>query len=136
MAVVISQYVSESATKLPQASSMRIDRQTDRQTTLMFSYIRHFDGFKILNFNTFLGLKKKLFLEYENFVDIFLGHHKIGLYLVVISMHFRVFSQGQGTETEKFIGLPTFQVIFFGGGCLKFLVFLGVNGRCWARAYV
>ena len=25
------------------------------------------------------------------------GHHKIGLYLGVISMHFRVFSKGQGT---------------------------------------
>ena len=25
------------------------------------------------------------------------GHHKIGVYLGVISMHFRVFSQGQGT---------------------------------------
>ena len=29
---------------------------------------------------------------------IFLGHHKIGLYLGVISMHFRVSSLGQGTE--------------------------------------
>ena len=29
---------------------------------------------------------------------IFLGgHHKIGLYLGIISMHFRVFSEGQGT---------------------------------------
>ena len=27
----------------------------------------------------------------ENFVDIFGGHHKIGLYLVVISMHCMVF---------------------------------------------
>ena len=34
---------------------------------------------------------------------IFLGgHHKIGLYLGVISMHFRVFSQGQGTEWGMF----------------------------------
>ena len=22
------------------------------------------------------------------------------------------------------------------GGCLKFLIFFGMNGRCWARAYV
>ena len=30
---------------------------------------------------------------------IFLGgHHKIGLYLGAISMHFTVFSLGQGTE--------------------------------------
>ena len=35
---------------------------------------------------------------YEGFVDIVWGHHKIGLYLGVISMHFRNISQGQGTE--------------------------------------
>ena len=29
---------------------------------------------------------------HEGFVDIFLGHHKIGLHLWVISMYFRVFS--------------------------------------------
>ena len=29
-------------------------------------------------------------------MDIFGGHHKIGLYLGVISMHFRVFFKGQG----------------------------------------
>ena len=28
----------------------------------------------------------------------FWGHHKIGLYLGYISMHFMVFSYGQGTE--------------------------------------
>ena len=32
-----------------------------------------------------------MFLRYEDSVDIFWGdHHKIGLYLGVISMHFRV----------------------------------------------
>ena len=36
----------------------------------------HFWGFKILNFNIF---------GYEDFVDIFGGHHKIELYLGVIS---------------------------------------------------
>ena len=30
--------------------------------------------------------------RYQDFVDIFGGHHKIGQYLGVISMHFRVFS--------------------------------------------
>ena len=35
-------------------------------------------------------------------MDIFGGHHKIGLYLEVISMHFRVFSEGQGTEWRIF----------------------------------
>ena len=31
-------------------------------------------------------------------MDIYLGHHKIGQYLEVISMHFGVFSEGQDTE--------------------------------------
>ena len=66
--------------------------------TLIFSYIRSlspviFFLFKILNFNIFGGFQKnKYFLGYENFVDIFWGHHKIGLYLGDISMLFRVFS--------------------------------------------
>ena len=49
--------------------------------------------------NVFGGFQKnKYFFGYEDFVDIFWGHHKIGLYLGVISMHFRVFSLGQVTE--------------------------------------
>ena len=54
----------------------------------------YFLGFKTLNFNIFGGFQKnKYFLGYEDFVDISFGcHHKIGLYLGVISMHFRVFS--------------------------------------------
>ena len=52
-----------------------------------------FLGFKILNL-TFLGFFRKMntFLGHEGFVDICLGHHKIGLYLWVISMYFRIFS--------------------------------------------
>ena len=44
------------------------------------------------------------------FMDIFFffggggGHNKIGLVLEVISMHFRVFCQGQCTEWEFFGG--------------------------------
>ena len=60
-------------------------------------------GFKILNFNIFFffflgegggGQKNEFVFGYEDFVDIFLvgGHHKIGLYLGVISMHLSVFS--------------------------------------------
>ena len=69
--------------------------------TLIFSYIRRFGsffffgggGFKTLNFNIFWGFQKnKYFFGYEDFEDILGGHHKIGLYLGVISMHFRVFS--------------------------------------------
>ena len=72
-------------------------------------------------------------LGYEVFVDIFGGNHKIGLYLGVISMHLRVFSYGQGTEWGIFF-YPKISNIFW--GCLKILIFLGVNGRCWAQAYV
>ena len=51
--------------------------------TLIFSYIRRpglYLGFKILNFNIFGGFEKSVyFWGYEDFVDIFGGHHKIGL---------------------------------------------------------
>ena len=53
----------------------------------------YFWGFKILNFDIFWGFQKNEYaFGYEDFVDIFGGHQKIGLYLGVISMHFRVFS--------------------------------------------
>ena len=49
-------------------------------------------------------------------MDIFWGcHHKIGLYLGVISMHFRVFSYGPGTEHAEwgiFFGVPKISNIF------------------------
>ena len=51
--------------------------------TLIFSHIRRlrlFWGFKVLNFNIFGGFQKKeYFGGYEDFVDIFWGHYKIGL---------------------------------------------------------
>ena len=62
------------------------------------------------------------------------GHHKIGLYSGVISMHFRVFSLGQGTERGVYIWVAKISNIFL--VCLKFLIYFGVKGRCWARAYV
>ena len=53
----------------------------------------HCLGFKILNFNIFWGFNKiNIFWGYEDFVNIVWGYQKIGLYLGVISMHFRVFS--------------------------------------------
>ena len=42
------------------------------------------------------------------------GHHKIGLYLGVISMYFRVFSKGQGTKWGIFFGLLKFQIFYWG----------------------
>ena len=54
-------------------------------------------------------------------MGIFLGHHKIGLYLGVISMHFRVFSKVKVQNRGYFLGLLKFQIFFW--GCLKFLIF-------------
>ena len=48
------------------------------------------------------------------------GHHKIGLYLKVISVHFRVFSEGQGTEWKIFWVAKISNIYL---GCLKFLIF-------------
>ena len=48
----------------------------------------HFLGLKILNFNIFFGHQKNEYsCGYEDFVVIFGGSPKIGLYLGVISMH-------------------------------------------------
>ena len=60
---------------------------------------------------------------------IFLGGHYKITSLRVISIQFRVFFKGQGTEFGYFLGLLKFQNFFW--GCLKFLIFFGVNGRCW-----
>ena len=51
-------------------------------------------------------------------MDIFWGHHKIGLYLGVISMHFKVFSEGHSTEWGYFFELLNFQ-IFYNNKCYK-----------------
>ena len=40
------------------------------------------------------------------------GHHKIGLYLGVISMNFNVFSYGQGTKWGIFLGVGKISNIF------------------------
>ena len=61
--------------------------------TQIFSYIRRpglFLGGGIQNFEF------QYFWGYEDFVDIFLGHHRIGLYLEVISMHLSVKVQNGG----------------------------------------
>ena len=47
-------------------------------------------------------------------MDIFWGHHKIGLYFGVIFVPFRVFFLSSRYRTGIFFGLLKFQ-IFFGG---------------------
>ena len=73
-----------------------------------------------------------IFWWYEDFVNIFLGSSQN--YLEVISMHFRVISEGQGTEWRIFFGLLKCQ-IFIWGAWNSWYFFL-MNGRCWARAYI
>ena len=58
----------------------------------------YFWGFKILNFNIFADFKKtEYFWGYEIFVDIFWGSSQNRTIFSLISMHFRVFSEVQGT---------------------------------------
>ena len=63
--------------------------------TLIFSCIRRLGSFflvKILNFNIFWVFRKiDIFLGVKILWIFFWGHHKIRLYLGVISMHFWVF---------------------------------------------
>ena len=65
--------------------------------TLIFSYVRRlglsFWG-SIFGISMYLGVFRKMniLLGMNLLWMIFWGHHKIGLYLGVISMHFRVFS--------------------------------------------
>ena len=78
--------------------------------------------FKILNFNIVGGFQKnEYFCGNEDYVDIFGGHHKIGLVFKVQNL-------------DIFGGLLKFQI--FHWECLIFLIFLGVNGRCWVQANV
>ena len=63
--------------------------------TLIFSYIRRLGPFLAVQnfeFQYFSGFSEKwIFWGYKDFVDIFGGSSKIGLYLGVISMDFRVY---------------------------------------------
>ena len=52
-------------------------------------------NFEFLIFGVFS--KTNIFWDMKILLIFSKGHHKIGLYLGVISMHFRVFSKGQGT---------------------------------------
>ena len=48
-------------------------------------------------------------------------------------MHFMVFLRSR-YRIGIFFGVAKISNMFL--GCLKFLIFFGVNGRCWVRAYV
>ena len=55
-----------------------------------------------------------IFGGYEDFVDILGVYHIIGLYLRVISMHFRVFSFSHGTCGGIFFEVAKISNIFLG----------------------
>ena len=111
--------------------------------TLIFSNIlrpRLFFGVQKFEFQYFFSSKNWIFWSLKIlWICLFFfwgggGHHKIGLYLDVISMHFCVFSESQGREWRIFFGLLKFQIFIW--GAWNSWYFLGVNGRCWARAYI
>ena len=71
------------------------------------------------------------------------GHHNIGLYLGAISMHLGSFLRSMYRMGNIFLSLK-FRIFLGGGGwgvleIPDFFFFFwggGVNGRCWARAYI
>ena len=64
----------------------------------------------------FFGLFRKIifFAGYEDFVEFFGGHHKIGLYLGVISIHLGSFHKVKVQNGGYFLGLLKFQIFFWG----------------------
>ena len=83
-------------------------------------------GFKILNFNIFgVFRKNEYFWRHEDFLDIFVGHYQIGLFLGVISLHYRVFLKVKaqnGGGGGIFLVAKISNSFGWGGGCLKFLI--------------
>ena len=74
----------------------------------------YFWGFKIFEFQYLGGggggggQKTEYFWGYEDFVDIF------GVITKLDTMHFRVFSEGQGTKWRIFFELLKFQILIWG----------------------
>ena len=88
----------------------------------------YFFGFDFFEFQYFGGFQKTEYFWGMKILWIFFwGHHKIGLYLEVISMHFRGFSEGRGTEWRTFFGLQKFIYLF---AMLEIPDIFGVNGKC------
>ena len=66
-------------------------------------------------------------------MDVFFWSSQNWASLRVISMQFRVFFKVKVQNWDIFL-VAKISNIFW--GCVKFLIFFGVNGRCWVRAYV
>ena len=97
----------------------------------------YFWGFKILNFNIFWVFRRMKIVWGMKIVWLFFfwgggGPHKNGLvweYFLCILGSFLRSSYRFGI----LFGVAKISNMFL--GCLKFLIFLGVNGKCWVRAY-
>ena len=74
-----------------------------------------------------------IFWGYEDFVNIFGGHHKIGLVLGSFLCILGTFLRSR-YRIGIFLGVAKISTIFL--GCLIFLIFFGLKDRCWVRAYV
>ena len=84
--------------------------------------------FKIKIFNILGGFQKSEYiLGYEDFVDIFGGSSQKWTVLGVISMHLGSFLKVKVQIGGIFLVAKIPNIYW---GCLKFLIFLGVNGRC------
>ena len=102
-------------------------------STLIFSYISRlgsFFGGQNFEFRYFWVFSENFkILGYDDFVDIFWGHHKIelvlGLFLCILGSFLKVNEQ----NGDICFWVAKISNIFF--GCLIFLIiFFLVNGRC------
>ena len=92
-----------------------------------------FFGVQNFEFQYFLVFRKNdFFYGYEGFEDMYLWSSQIGLYLGAISMQFVSFPKVK-VQMGVFVWIAKNSNTFL--GCLKFLIYFGVNSRCWARAY-
>ena len=90
-----------------------------------------------MNFNISIRdfQKNEYFIRYEDFADIFGGHHKIGLVLGVILCIIGSFLIKVNVHNVIFFWVAKISNIFV--GCLIFLIFFGdINSRCLVQAYI
>ena len=105
---------------------------------IIFHLLGSFFGFRISNFNICWGFQKKEYVfGYEDFVDFFFFLESSQNW-IIFRGHFYAFYgnflRSRYRMRETIFGVAKISNIFL--GCLKFLIFFGVNGKRWARAYI
>ena len=88
---------------------------------------------RILSFNILGISEKRLFLGYDDFVDILEGTIAKLDYILGHFYVFRVFLKAKVQNGNNFWGCSNLNTFL---GCLISLIFLGINRRCWVHAYV